>query len=71
MGFQELLHSPLQRCSYPWRAPWNGSLQDVSCLALLFYVALDSRPRHLEAFDNLGSRLPFSNGAKHLLSQIL
>jgi hypothetical protein len=46
-------------------------LQDVSCLALLFYVALDGRPRHLEAFDDLGLRFPFVNGAKYLVSQIL
>ena len=71
MGFQQLLHSHLQRCSYPRRAPWNGSLQDVSCLALLFDVALDGRPRHLEAFDDLGVGFPFVNGAKDLLSQIL
>jgi hypothetical protein len=71
MGFQQLLPSPLQRWSYPGRAPWHGSLQDVSCLALLFYVALDGRPRHLEAFDELGVGFPFVNGAKDLLSQML
>ena len=71
MGFQELLHSPVQRCSYPGRAPWNGSLHDVSCLTPLLEVALDGRPRYLEAFDDLGSGFPFVNGAKYLLSQIL
>jgi hypothetical protein len=63
MGFQELLYSHLQRCSYPGRTPWDGSLHDVSGLTLLLYVALDGRPRHLEAFDDLGSGFPFVNGA--------
>src|SRR5947209_16491832 len=71
MGFQELLHSHLQRWSYPRRAPWNGSLQDVSCLALPFYVALDGRTRHLEAGDDLGLGFPFVNGVKNLVSQLL
>jgi hypothetical protein len=71
MGFQELLHAHLQRGSSPRGSPWNGSLQDVSCLALLFDVALDGRPRQLEAFDDLGVGFPLVNGAKYLVSQIL
>ena len=71
IGFQELLHSHLQCCCYPGRTPWNGSLQDVSCLALLFDVALNGRPRHVEAFDDLGVGFPFLHGAQDLVSQIL
>ena len=71
MGFQKLLHSHLQRCCYPRRPPWNGSLQDVSCLALLFDVTLNGRPRHVEAFDDLGVGFPFLHGVQDLVSQIL
>jgi hypothetical protein len=71
VGFQQFLHAYVQRGFFPRRTPGNGSWQNVSCLTPLLQVALNGRPRHLEAFDDLGSGYSLVNCAKNLLSQLL
>jgi hypothetical protein len=68
VGFQQFLHTHVQRGFFPRRTPGNGSWQHIACLTPLLEVTLNGRPRDVKTFDDLVPRYPGIHCLKDLLS---